>query len=85
MRVLMCMLKRIYVQHNTWWDNTIVGYNNYAHTVSRHTPSFMISIGLALEHSRFDEHVPLMKISYLFHVNSVHYFTILLYVIYCTH
>ena len=26
----------------------------------------MISIVLALEHSRFDEHVPLMKISYLF-------------------
>ena len=67
MRVLMYMLKIIFEQHNIWWDNTIVGYNNYAHTVSRLTPSYMISIGLALEHSRFEEHVPLMKISYLFH------------------
>ena len=40
---------------------------NYAHTVSRLTPSYIISIVLALEHSRFDEHVPLMKISYQFH------------------
>ena len=47
MRVLMYMLKIIYVQHNIWWDNTIVGYNNYAHTVSRLTLSYMISIGLA--------------------------------------
>ena len=62
MRVFMYMLKIIYEQHNIWWDNTIVGYNNYAHTVSRLTPSYMISIGLALEHSRFDEHVPLIKI-----------------------
>ena len=56
----------IYVKHNIWWEYTIVGYNNYAHTVIRVTPSYMISIVLALEHSRFDEHVPLKKISYLF-------------------
>ena len=49
-----------------WWDNTIVAYNNYAHTVIRLTPSYIISIVLALEHSRFDEHVPLMNISYQF-------------------
>ena len=72
----MYMLKIIYVQHNIWWDNTIVGYNNYAHTVSRLTPSYMISIGLALEHSRFDEHVPLMKISYLFHCKLFHHIII---------
>ena len=44
----------------------MVGYNNYIHTVIRVTTSYMISIVLALEHSRFDEHVPLKKISYLF-------------------
>ena len=66
-RVLMYyMLQIIYEQHNIWWDNTIVGYNNCAHTVSRLTPSYMISIVLALEHSRFDQHVPLMKIRDLF-------------------
>ena len=37
-----------------WWDNTIVGYNNYAHTVIRLTPSYIISIVLTLKHSRFD-------------------------------
>ena len=36
-RVLMYMLKIIYVHHNIWWDNTIGGYNNYAPTVSRLT------------------------------------------------
>ena len=61
------MLHIIYAQHNIWWDNTIVGYNNYNHTVIRVTTSYMISIVLALEHSRFDEHVPLK-------INSVHYF-----------
>ena len=62
----MYMLHIIYEQHNIWWDKTIVGYNNYTHTVIRVTPSYMISIVLALEHSTFDEHVPLQKISYLF-------------------
>ena len=47
-------------------QNAIVGYINYTHTVSRLTPSYMISIVLALGHSRFDEHVPLKKISHLF-------------------
>ena len=65
-RVLMYMLHIIYAQHNIWWDKTILGYNNYAHTVIRLTPSYMISMGLALEHSTFDEHVPLKKIHYLF-------------------
>ena len=62
----MYILQIIYVQHNIWWDNTIVGYNNYAHTVISLTPSYIISIVLALEHSTFDEHVPLKKISYMF-------------------
>ena len=62
----MYMLHIIYAQHNIWWDNKIVGYNNYAHTVIRLTPSYIISIILALEHSKFDEHVPLKKINYLF-------------------
>ena len=52
--------------YNIWLDNTIVGYNNYTHTIIRVTTSYMISIVLALEHSRFDDHVPLKKISYLF-------------------
>ena len=66
-RVLMYMLHIIYAQHNIWWDNTIVGYNNYAHTLIRFTLSYIISIVLALEHSRFDEHMPLKNISYIFH------------------
>ena len=66
-RVFMYMLHIIYAQHNNiWWDKIIVGYNNYSHTVIRVTPSYMISIVLALEHSTIGEHVPLKKISYLF-------------------
>ena len=64
--VHMDMLHIIYAQHNIWWDNKIVGYNNYTHTVIRLTPSYMIFIILALEHSKFDEHVPLKKINDLF-------------------
>ena len=63
------MIKYLKTQTLTYlfiWDNTIVGYNNYAHTVISLTPSYIISIVLALEHSRFAEHVPLMKIIYLF-------------------
>ena len=63
--VHMYMLHIIYAQHNIWWDNTIVCYNRYTHTVSRLTPSYIISIVLVLEHSRFDKHVPLKKMSYL--------------------
>ena len=65
-RVLMYMLHIIYAQHNICWDKTIVGHNNYTHTVIRVAPFYMISIVLVLEHSTFDEHVPLKKISYLF-------------------
>ena len=61
----MYMLHIIYTQNNIWWNNTIVGYNNHTRTVSRLTPAYIISVVLALENSRFDEHVPLMKISYL--------------------
>ena len=43
-RVLMYMLQIIYVQHNIWWDNKIVGYNNYAHIVISLTPSYINSI-----------------------------------------
>ena len=57
----MYMLHIIYAQHNIWWDNTIVGCNNYTHTEVRVATSYMISIVLAWEHSRFDEHVPLKK------------------------
>ena len=64
----MYILHIIYAQHNIWWDNIIVGYNNYTQTVIRLTvtPSYIISIVWALEHSWFDEHVPPKKISYLF-------------------
>ena len=46
----MYMLHIIYAQDNIWWDNTIVGYNNYTRTVIRVTTSYMISIGLQLKH-----------------------------------
>ena len=62
----MDMLHTIYVQHNIWWDNTIVGYNYYAHNEIRLTKSYIVSIVLALVYSRFNEHVPRKKISYLF-------------------
>ena len=78
----MYMLHIIYAQHNIWWDKTIVGYNNYSHTEIRVTPYYIISIFLALEHSTFDDHMPLNKISYLFNYKQC---TLFHYVIYCTH